>query len=92
MAERIVPRYTKKIKIPEMFKRYLWDCPEGNTYMEKLILRVLQYGSYEEIIKCFKKFPEETYDIVKRYPLRRGVKFWIEYWYKRENAETCKGD
>lgn len=86
MIKRIKPKYIQKIKIPENFKKYFWDCPNGVTYVEKLILRVLQYGDYEEIMECFRKLPEQTYDISKRYPLRRGVTFWIRYWYERKNA------
>lgn len=77
---RIKWDYFEKIKIPEKFKRYLWDYKE-EVSLEILILRILKYGKFEEIREIFELYPDETYKIAIKYPdVKRGVKFWIRLW------------
>jgi hypothetical protein len=84
-TKRIKPIYLEEIKIPKKFKVLFWDCPDGKTYLEKLILRILQYGTFEDIRLIYKKFPYQTYYVVFKYPeIKRGVKFWIKLWKERE--------
>ncbi len=83
-TKRIKPIYLKEIKIPKKLKIYFWDCPNGKTYLEKFILRILQYGNFEEIKWLYKKFPSETYYVAFNYPeIKRGVKFWIKIWKEK---------
>ncbi|MCM8806521.1 MAG: hypothetical protein ABIN23_07190 [candidate division WOR-3 bacterium] len=83
--QRIRPIYKKRIKISRRFKAIFWDCPNGETYLEKFILRILKYGNFEEIKWIYDKFPEETYDVALRYPeMKRGVKFWIRLWKEKK--------
>ncbi|ACI21689.1 hypothetical protein [Thermodesulfovibrio yellowstonii] len=77
---RIKWDYFSKVQIPEKFARYLWDYKEESP-LEILILRVLKYGSFEEVNAIFELYPEETYKIAMKYPeIKRGVKFWIKRW------------
>ncbi|CUT04185.1 hypothetical protein [Candidatus Chrysopegis kryptomonas] len=83
-AKRIKPIYLEEIKIPKKFKIYFWDCPNSKTYLEKFILRILQYGSFEEIKWLYKKFSSQTYYVAFTYPeIKRGVKFWIKLWKEK---------
>ncbi len=78
---RIKIKYKQKIKIPEEFKKYFWDEPDGFTFLEKFILRVFKYGSFEEIRRVYDKYSSEAYDIGFRYPdIKRGIKFWLKRW------------
>jgi len=82
---RIKPKFVETIKIPERLKLYFWDCPHSKTYLEKLILRILNYGRFDEIKWLYKKYPKETHDVILRYhEVKRGVKFWIKLWKERE--------
>lgn len=77
---RIKWDYFKKTKVPDKFSCYLWEYDE-EAPLEILILRVLQYGNFEEIREIFELYPEETYKIALKYPhIKRGVKFWIKKW------------
>lgn len=79
---RIVPKFKEIVKVPKEFSKYLWDCPSKRSPLEKLILRVLNYGSFEEIKGIYQYYPEEVYDVVKKYPdIKRGVKFWVKKWH-----------
>jgi len=79
-TQRIKWTYFKYVEIPEEFKRYVWDYKE-KAPLEILILRVLTYGSFEEVEKIYKLYPEETYTITLKYPdIKRGVKFWVKRW------------
>lgn len=83
--ERIKPIYAQNIKIPKRFKSFFWDCPDGNVYVEKFILRILNYGDFEDIKYLYKKYPDETNYVAFRYPeIKRGVKFWIKLWKEKE--------
>ncbi len=85
MLLRIKPSYTTTVKIPQKYKSFFWDCPYGKVILEKFILRILQYGSFEEIKEVYRKYSQETLDIAFKYPcIKRGVKFWIKWW--RENG------
>ena len=78
--QRIKPIYTQKVPIPSHFASLLWD-EQDTAPLEKLILRVLQYGNYEEIHTIYSLYSTETTDRVSRYPdIKRGVKFWVRYW------------
>ncbi len=78
---RIKPTYTTTVKIPKEYKTFFWDCPQGKVFLEKFIMRILQYGRFEDLKWVYKKYPEETYDIAFKYPeIKRGVKFWIKWW------------
>ncbi len=80
--QRVKIKYTRKIKIPEKYKIFLWDEPSGLTFLEKFILRVFKYGNFRDIKWLFKKFPEECYEISLKYAeIKRGVKFWIKKWH-----------
>lgn len=84
LTNRIRPEYTNQIGIPQGFKKYFWDCPDGKTYLEKFILRILTYGSFKEIKWIYERYPKETYNIAFKYPeIKRGVKFWIKLWKKK---------
>ncbi|GAB5047484.1 hypothetical protein [Thermodesulfovibrio sp. TK110] len=77
---RIKWNYFEKVRIPERFAKYLWDYKE-EAPLEMIILRVLKYGSFDEIEELFKLYPEETYKIAMKYPeVKRGVRFWIKRW------------
>lgn len=77
---RIKWDYFERVGIPERFSRYLWDYRQ-EAPLEILILRVLKYGSFEEIKNIFELYPDETYRISMKYPeIKRGVKFWIKRW------------
>lgn len=79
---RIKWKFVDKVTIPDHLKQLLWD-EHTQVALEKLIVRVLQYGNFDELQYIYTKYPEETTDVMKRYPnLRRGVKFWIAYWNK----------
>jgi len=79
---RIKWKYVQKVNIPTNVKNFLWD-EDTVAPLEKLILRVLQYGNFDQIKYIYSTYPEETTDIINRYSdIRRGVKFWIVYWNK----------
>lgn len=78
---RIKLTYTQKVSIPPQFQMLFWDCPDKTTFLEKFILRILNYGNFEEIKWLYKKYPDECYKIALKYPdIRRGVKYWIKLW------------
>jgi len=82
---RLKPKFVEFVKIPKKFKPYFWDCPDNKTYLEKFIIRILTYGRFDEIKWVYKKYPQETYDVIMRYnEIKRGVKFWIKLWKERE--------
>jgi len=79
-VKRIKWSYFEYVKIPEEFKLYLWDYKD-KAPLEMLILRTLTYGSFEEVEKIYRLYPEETYNIAMKYPdIKRGVKFWVKRW------------
>ncbi len=83
--QRIKPTYKAIVRIPKKYKPFFWDCPEGKVILEKFILRILQYGRFDDLKWIYKKYPEETCEIAFKYPeIKRGVRFWIKWW--RENG------
>ncbi|MCL5408448.1 MAG: hypothetical protein M1135_00250 [Candidatus Omnitrophica bacterium] len=84
--KRLPITYTKKIIIPAKYQKFIWDKhpKDKKIILEKLIQRILTYGNYNDIKWIFQKYPEETYTISLKYPdIKRGVKFWIKYWYEK---------
>jgi len=85
-AKRIKPTYTRSVEIPERFASIFWDESQGKTILEKFILRILNYGNFEEIKWVHDNYPDETYEIAMRYPdIKRGVRFWIRLWKERRS-------
>ncbi|MEW6094968.1 MAG: hypothetical protein AB1567_00365 [bacterium] len=83
---RIKPKYKEFVRIPEDFKKYLWEYEDKAT-LETIILRVLIYGNFEELNTIYQLYPDKTYEITLRYPeIKRGVKFWIKKWHKDEGT------
>lgn len=82
LKERIPFKYKNPVTVPPRFQKFLWDHPDGKAPLEKFVLRILTYGSFLDIKWLYKKHPEETTYVAKRYNVRRGVKFWIKYWSK----------
>jgi len=81
---RIKLDFKQTKKIPMLFKKYFWDCPTGSAPLEKILVRVLSYGKFEEIRKLFVLYPEQVYKVVNKYPeLARGVRFWIKTWHAK---------
>ncbi|HOK80190.1 MAG TPA: hypothetical protein PKW86_03525 [bacterium] len=79
--KRIKPEFVYHVHIPKKFQRYLWEHTR-TTPCEKIILRVLTYGNFDEVKEIYHFFPEETYKIISKYPgIKRGVKYWIRYWH-----------
>ena len=80
-SERIKPIYKEWVEVPDCFRKIVWDALDGKSPLEDIILKVLMYGSFEEIKKLFKMYPEETYNVAFRYPeIKRGVRYWIKVW------------
>jgi len=74
-------KYKEEVTVPERYRKYLWDHPEGRAPLEKFIYRLLAYGRFEDIKWLYQRYPAETKDIVMRYrDIKRGVRFWINYW------------
>jgi len=68
--------------VPKELQKFLWDHPDGKAPLEKLLLRTFEYGSFEQIKKYFRLYPEECYDLISRYDtIKRGVKYWINEWH-----------
>ncbi len=85
---RIKLTYKQKVEIPSKYKKFFWDEPEGVTFLEKFILRILKYGDFEDIKWLYQKYPEETYAITFKYPdIKRGIKFWMKKWH--EDKRNC---
>lgn len=82
-TKRIKWTYCQEVPVPNKFKTYLWDHIEGKAPLEKLIYRVLQFGTFKDIQWLYKKYPEECFTIINNYSdIERGVKFWIKYWHE----------
>ena len=81
-ALRIRWRYTERISIPPAWRRWFWDHPEGTVPLEKLTLRVVQFGDYEAIHEVYAMNPDAFRDVVQRHhrDVPRGVFFWIRVW------------
>ncbi len=81
--ERIKIVHSGSVPIPARYKDYLWDefYGRGETSLEKLILRVLIYGSTADIEEIARSYPRETLDVIDRYrdqlPLARGLRAFL---------------
>lgn len=76
--------YKEKVNIPEQFRSLFWDCPDGVTFLEKFIKRILDYGNFQDIRQVYELYPKETECVVFKYKdIRRGIKFWIKLWNKQ---------
>jgi len=74
--------YTKKVKIPKSYKQFLWDYPDGTAPLEMMILRILTYGTFQDLEWLYKKYSEETNKLAFKYPvIKRGVRFWVRKWH-----------
>ena len=83
---RIKQTYTEKSPIPHGMKKYLWEHNK-TAPLEKIILRVLLYGKFEEIKKIYLLYPEETSVTAGKYPdIKRGILFWIKRWSDGKNV------
>jgi len=79
--KRIKPEFAHNVHIPKKFQRYLWEH-SCTAPCEKIILRVLTYGNFDEVKEIYTLYPEETFKIVNKYPgIKRGVKYWVHHWY-----------
>jgi len=82
MIRRTQIRFRSMTPVPEELQKFLWDHPDGKAPLEKLLLRTLEYGSFEQIKRIYSMYPEECYDIISRYDnIKRGVKYWIHEWH-----------
>ncbi len=81
-AHRVVWRFHERVPIPEGWRKWFWDHPEGTVPREKLILRVVQYGDYEAIHRVYRMDPDAFRDVVHRHreTIPRGVFFWLRVW------------
>lgn len=86
-TERITWKYFQPVRIPETYKKFLWDHAEGTVHLEKFILRILTYGGFEDVRWLYQKYPQETLDVAHRYPhIKRGIKFWLKVWRDEERS------
>jgi hypothetical protein len=73
--------YPQRVFFPSKFKKFLWEYPNQNAPLEKIIFRILTYGSFDDIRWLYEKYPKEALTLSKKYSnIKRGVKFWMEYW------------
>lgn len=83
MITRQPIRFKERVEVPREMRQYLWDHPEGSAPLEKMILRVFQYGSFGQLRFIFERYPAACFDIANRYTdVKRGVKYWINEWSK----------
>ncbi|NPA33862.1 MAG: hypothetical protein GXO48_02915 [Chlorobi bacterium] len=74
-------KFKNRVPIPEKWRKYLWDEPSGEAPVEKVVLRVLMYGGYEDWREVYERYPEVCKYVAENYPqIHRGVKFWIKWW------------
>jgi len=85
-SQRIKTRFQQMVDVPADLKAYLWDHPGGKAPLEKLILRVCEYGHFGQLKTIYQQYPDECYDIINRYPdIKRGVKYWINDWHGKND-------
>ncbi|RMH54648.1 MAG: hypothetical protein D6679_13165 [Candidatus Hydrogenedentota bacterium] len=70
----------QEVEVPEVWRRYLWDYPDGFAPLEKLLVRVLEHGDFTEISQLYSRYPKETFETANRYSVRRGVRYWLRRW------------
>ena len=82
--KRIKLKYKGIVKIPKNISILFWDEPVLKVPLEKLILRVYEYGNFDEIKRIYKKYPSQCYEFSKRYPnINRGIKYWVRRWHEK---------
>jgi len=85
-GKRIKSVYNELVPISVEIKELLWDIQNDEVQLEKLIVRVLTYGKFDEIKMTYDKFPNQCIDIIQRHDyISRGVKFWIRRWSEPDN-------
>ena len=84
-TERIKWTYSGTVPFPDKYKKFLWEYPNRRAPLEKLIYRIFTYGKFDDIRWLYEKYPDQSYELSKKYfDVKRGVKFWIEYWHGQE--------
>ncbi|MDI6766843.1 MAG: hypothetical protein QME52_08485 [Bacteroidota bacterium] len=79
---RVKWTYPQLVMFPSRFKKFLWEHPNYKAPLEKLIYRIFTYGNFTDLQWLYKKYPNEAFSLSKKYSdIKRGVKFWMEYWY-----------
>jgi hypothetical protein len=64
---RQVPKYRTKAAVPRSMKPLLWDeRGGGKAPLEKLILRVLIYGRFEELHQVYSRHPSQSFEMLSR--------------------------
>lgn len=78
---RIKWTYPQRVSFPSKYKKFLWEHPNQKAPLEKIIYRIFTYGSFDDIRWLYEKYPKEAVTLSKKYNnIKRGVKFWMEYW------------
>ena len=72
-SKRIPIKYKRKVYVKKAHRKYLWDC-DDRAPLEKYILRIFQYGNFDDLKYICSKFPVECKEIVKRYKIKGGIK------------------
>ena len=75
--ERTAWRFKQYVYVPKKHRRYLWDY-STKAPLELYLLRVLSYGTFEDIKHVCKKYPQQCRHIIKNYSLKRGVRYWVK--------------
>lgn len=84
-VRRVRWAFPQKVVVPRAFARHLWDHPDARAPLEKLVLRVLERGRFDEIRRLYRRYPREAASVVRRYAgLRRGVRYWIGRWRRQD--------
>ena len=77
-AARNRPVYTRIVTIPRDIRPLLWDCPDGKATLEKVVLRAVSYGNFDQLRLVCRKFPAASRHVANTYPdIRRGVRYWV---------------
>ena len=81
---RISWTFPQQVSFPERYKKFLWEHQNCKAPLEKLIYRIFTYGRFEDIRWLYEKYPEQSFELSQKYSdIKRGVKFWIEYWHEQ---------
>lgn len=79
---RIKWNYSQQVNFPEKYKKLLWEHINRKAPLEKLIHRIFTYGRFEDLQWLYHKYPDQSFELSKKYnDIKRGVKFWMEYWH-----------
>ncbi len=80
--ERIKWNYSQQVSFPDRYKKFVWEHINRKAPLEKLIHRIFTYGRFEDLQWLYHKYPDQSFAISKKYnDIKRGVKFWMEYWH-----------